>query len=192
VATTWRVALAPLLFGALASAVVALTGCGGGQGSADQTRPAIEFRTPGATTATEGVRTPSATSTPAPVGTSRPSPAATPSTTPAPTQQAATQLAAPTTPVAPPGAVTIRLRAANLAFDQASVRARAGARVTAILQNEEPGVQHNLSFTVPGLPHGETCLGPCTETQTFTAPAPSRFLFFCTVHDMTGDFFVDP
>jgi len=42
------------------------------------------------------------------------------------------------------------------------------------------------------LAHGDTCAGPCTATQTFTAPAPGRYQFFCTIHSMLGDFIVDP
>jgi plastocyanin len=73
------------------------------------------------------------------------------------------------------------------------VHARAGAQVTAVLRNQDAGVTHNLSFSVPGLAHGETCAGPCSTTQTFTAPAAGRYDFFCTIHSqMQGAFIVDP
>ena len=84
------------------------------------------------------------------------------------------------------------VRAANLAFDTGSIRVPAGARVSATMVNEDGGIDHNLSFGVPGLPHGETCRGPCTRTQTFTAPAtPGSFFFLCTIHDMFGTFVVE-
>jgi plastocyanin len=84
------------------------------------------------------------------------------------------------------------VHARNEAFDKAELRARAGAQVTAVLINEDSGVDHNLSFTVTGLDHGDTCAGPCTATQTFTAPAAGSYQFFCTIHPMVGAFIVDP
>jgi plastocyanin len=86
----------------------------------------------------------------------------------------------------------LRFRAADLAFDRSSARVPAGANVTAILQNDDTGVQHNLTFSLPGLPHGESCAGPCTETQVFKASTPGSYFFLCTIHDMSGTFIVDP
>jgi plastocyanin len=89
--------------------------------------------------------------------------------------------------------VTFQLTAQNVSFDKTEVRARAGAQVTAVLINKDGTVEHNLTFSAPGLPHGETCTGPCMATQTFTAPAPGRYNFFCNIHSsMIGDFIVDP
>ena len=59
-----------------------------------------------------------------------------------------------------PSTVSVVIHAQSLAFDVAVVRVPAGARVTATLQNDDPGVEHNLTFGVPGLPHGPTCSGP--------------------------------
>ena len=100
---------------------------------------------------------------------------------------------APPPPPPPPraNAVTLRFRAANLAFDRTSVSAPAGATVTAIMQNDDAGIEHNLTFSVPGLAHGETCNGPCSRTQTFTAPAAGSYFFLCTIHDMSGTFTVE-
>jgi plastocyanin len=73
------------------------------------------------------------------------------------------------------------------------VRARAGASITAVFTNKDAAVEHNLTFSAPGLPHGETCTGPCTASQTFTAPAAGRYNFFCNIHSqMIGDFIVEP
>ncbi len=88
--------------------------------------------------------------------------------------------------------MTLTFRAFNTQFDKTSVRVPSGATVTATLQNDDTGVQHNLTFSLPGLPHGDTCTGPCTATQTFTAATPGSYFFLCTIHDMVGTFVVDP
>ncbi|MEP6870955.1 MAG: cupredoxin domain-containing protein [Anaerolineaceae bacterium] len=81
--------------------------------------------------------------------------------------------------------------AENLAFDRSSIRVKAGTTVTAFFVNKDAGVDHNLTFSLPGLGH-PTCLGPCTTTQTFTPAAPGTFAFFCTLHaEMFGEFIVD-
>jgi len=65
--------------------------------------------------------------------------------------------------------------------------------MTAVLRNSDATIDHNLTFSVPLLPHGDTCAGPCTATQTFTAPAAGRYDFFCNVHSgMLGVFIVEP
>jgi plastocyanin len=112
---------------------------------------------------------------------------------PSPSEQAgAATLAPAATPLPRPSAVSLTFRAANLAFDQSIVRVPAGATVTATLQNDDEGVEHNLSFSLAGLAHGETCKGPCTRTQSFTAAEPGSYYFLCTLHDMVGTFIVEP
>jgi plastocyanin len=95
----------------------------------------------------------------------------------------------------------VTITARNLAYDVKSFRARAGAAVTVSLQNTDAGVAHDVTFgpapggpVALGLPHGNTCFGPCADRYTFAAPSrPGRYLFFCTVHEgMEGEFFVDP
>ena len=113
-----------------------------------------------------------------------------------PVQQAALATTAPApSPApggAPPGPVRLEITASNVQFDKAEVRAKAGAEVTAVLRNNDAGVEHNLTFSVPNLPHGETCAGPCITTQAFTAPAAGRYNFFCNIHStMLGDFVVE-
>jgi plastocyanin len=89
--------------------------------------------------------------------------------------------------------VTLQVTAQSISYDKSELHVRAGAQVTAVFTNLDATVSHNLSFNVPGLPEGETCTGPCTVTRTFTAPAPGRYNFFCTIHsNMIGDFIVDP
>jgi plastocyanin len=86
--------------------------------------------------------------------------------------------------------VNLTFVAKDLAFNRTSVTVAAGANVTATLQNDDTGVEHNLTFSIPGLAHGDTCAGPCTRTQTFKAPAAGSYFFLCTIHDMSGTFVV--
>jgi plastocyanin len=86
----------------------------------------------------------------------------------------------------------VTVRAANLAFDVSTIRVPDGATVTATLQNDDEGVEHNLSFSLAGLAHGETCKGRCMRTQTFTASGAGSYYFLCTLHDMVGTFIVEP
>lgn len=131
-------------------------------------------------------------------GPATPTPTSPPVTTPTPTATAtATPTAVPPTPTpvptrAAPAPAAITVRARDLAFDQASIRVRSGTRVTATLVNGDAGVEHNLTFSLPGLPHGDTCAGPCTASQTFIATTPGSYYFLCTMHSMVGDFIVDP
>jgi plastocyanin len=78
--------------------------------------------------------------------------------------------------------VTFNVTASLVAFNTAQLSARSGASVTVNFRNEDAGVTHDLSFGIPGLGHGHTCAGPCTDSYSFTAPAPGTYDFFCTVH----------
>ena len=88
--------------------------------------------------------------------------------------------------------MTFIVTARGQAFDAVRLDARTGSPITAILHNEDGGVAHNLTFSVPGLAHGPTCKGTCAATQSFTAPEPGTYYFLCTLHDMSGDFVVEP
>lgn len=88
--------------------------------------------------------------------------------------------------------MTLAVTAAGAAFDVATLRVRAGSAVTVVFTNNDAGVEHNLSFSIPQLPEGETCKGICTRTQMFTAPSAHKYSFFCTIHDMLGTLIVDP
>ena len=79
----------------------------------------------------------------------------------------------------------------NLAFDRSVIRVKAGTTLTANFVNKDAGVDHNLTFSLPGLGH-PTCSGPCTTSQTFTPTKPGTESFFCTIHpEMFGDFIVE-
>ncbi len=185
----WRAAASAL------AVVVIAAGCSGGS---DDDDPA-----PTALATFEGVTaTPTVTATSAPASptaarsaTAEATPTTAPTTAPTAVPTAASQpTAPPPQPTSPPrpASVTLRFRASNISFDQTLVRAPAGASVTAIMQNDDAGIEHNLSFSLPGLPHGNTCKGPCTTTQVFTPSTPGSYFFLCTLHDMSGTFIVDP
>jgi plastocyanin len=89
--------------------------------------------------------------------------------------------------------VTFNVTASLLAFSTSQLSARTGATVTVNFRNEDAAVTHDLSFGVAGLGHGHTCAGPCSDSYSFTAPAPGTYDFFCTVHfGMAGTFTVTP
>jgi plastocyanin len=133
---------------------------------------------PDATTATATSVAPTATA----VSPTQTPPAATPPASPA-------QGGLPPMPLPPP--VTISVSADANGFNVSQLMARSGASVTVNFRNNEPGEPHDLSFSIPGLGHGNTCEGPCTDSYTFTAPAAGTYDFFCTVHiDMVGTFVV--
>lgn len=176
--------------------VLLAASCGGGRSPA-ATSPTTPPATP---TAAASTPTAAATATPSAVAASTPAPpptlagpAAAPTASPTPAQPAARA-----TPVPPPtprpraSSVSLTVRAASLAFDVSTIRVPDGATVTATLQNDDPGVEHNLSFSLPGLAHGETCAGPCNRAQTFTASGAGSYYFLCTLHDMVGAFIVEP
>lgn len=183
-----------LLASGIAIALLAAS-CGGGE-SRKPTQSAITKATQTPTTSTP--RAPAATTSPTVGSTPLGAPSATAAATmivsssTAPPQGGGPTSAPEPTPPPRASSVSLTIRAANLAFDTSIVRVPAGATVTATLQNDDAGVQHNLAFSLPGLAHGETCTGPCTETQTFTATPAGSYFFLCTIHDMVGTFVVEP
>jgi plastocyanin len=57
--------------------------------------------------------------------------------------------------------------------------------VTLTLRNEDVGEEHD--WEVNNLAMTQTCVGPCTVSVTFRAPAPGSYQFICIVHpDMGG------
>jgi plastocyanin len=188
----------PLIAAALALGALFAADCGGG--STNNAELAAIATAPAPVATSEATAAATATATPpaqaaAPSAAAQAVSSAAASPTAAPATTAATQAAtapAPTPTAPPPSAQTITFTARDIAFDRSEVRVKAGTRVTAIFQNTDAGIEHNLSFSLPGLEH-PTCAGPCTTTQNFTASTPGKFAFFCTIHSqMFGDFFIDP
>lgn len=179
----------------LASVLLVAPGCAGSSDGSEPSTAALAVltATPGTATAP-----PSATADPSPAttATSTTEPQTVVSTPPPATSTGGSSASTPVpagTPAQRASAVSFTVRAFNVQFDRSTIHVPAGATVTATLQNDDPDTDHNLTFGLPGLAHGETCKGPCTRTQTFTAPAAGgSFFFLCTVHDMFGTFVVDP
>lgn len=183
-------------------AVTVLLGCVlasacGGKGSTPHPgkTPSIEVATADPSAAVTATPPPSPTAAPTATAAAADAVTTAPAATssPAPTLPADAKSPTPPPSLPPrPSAVSLTFRAASLAFDKTVVHVPAGATVTATLQNDDAGTEHNLTFSLPGLPHGETCKGPCTETQTFKAETAGSYFFLCTIHDMVGTFIVDP
>jgi plastocyanin len=95
----------------------------------------------------------------------------------------------------PAGPVSVTIIGQNLAFNQRTINASAGAQVTVTFDNQDAGVLHNIHFfanrnrTAP-LASSELRPGPATDTISFTAPAaPGTYPFICDAHPdtMTGN-----
>ncbi|MBA4181840.1 MAG: hypothetical protein C0506_14715 [Anaerolinea sp.] len=184
------------------SAAIALAAFGVSCGGASKTPPPTQAlpvpATSGPTLVTTGTA-PLATSTVAPAPAT---PTAAPSAIATATAVAAASVTSPATPAVattPPtpapqpaaGPLMITVTARDLQFDRSVIRVRAGTQLTALFQNNDAGIDHNLTFSLPGLGH-PTCTGVCTTTQTFTPAQPGTFSFFCTLHaTMFGDFIVE-
>ena len=190
-----------LLVGIAFAGALAAAACGGGNSApasptalstapsreTSQNAPTSPTSTSAAPTSTPAALT-SPAATPQAALSPQPSPA---STVPAATTPPATTAPAPTTAPPLPAVTSITVTAVNLAFDRTVIRVKAGTTLTATFVNNDVGIDHNLTFSLPGLGH-PTCTGPCTTTQTFTPARPGAFSFFCTLHaEMFGDFIVD-
>ena len=88
----------------------------------------------------------------------------------------------------PAGPVSRSISAQGLAFNTRSITVPAGSRVTVTFQNNDNLVPHDFGVSIAGVPHTETCSGPCTRSITFTAPR-GTYSFQCSLHpDMLGTF----
>lgn len=78
--------------------------------------------------------------------------------------------------------------AQGLQFSRSSITVAAGSTVTVTLQNNDTAVPHDFGVSIAGVPHSDTCSGPCTRSITFTAPR-GTYSFQCSLHpDMVGTF----
>lgn len=95
-------------------------------------------------------------------------------------------------PSGAPGSSTLQLSASNAtAFDQQAVEAPAGAPLTIVFTNKDPGAPHNVSIK-NATPAGDFIGQPIAkagETAQYSAPplAAGQYGFYCSVHpNMTG------
>lgn len=103
----------------------------------------------------------------------------------------ASAAALPERALAEDSGTSLELHAYLLAFDQTSFSVPSGSSVTVTLYNDENYIAHNLSIDLPDAVAPKACLGPCTSTLTFTAPAPGTYQLLCTLHPtMTVDLYV--
>ncbi len=115
-----------------------------------------------------------------------------------PAPAAPTQEAADSGPTTPGGPTTIDLVAKDIKFDKRSITAAVGGQVTVNFNNQDAGVQHNVSFynnksASQVIFKGDLFAGPATKTETFAAPSTAGTYFFrCDVHPdtMNGSFIV--
>ena len=92
-------------------------------------------------------------------------------------------------PPPPPGgtAVTsLTVVAKNTAFDVNQIVLKANSTITLTLDNQDPGVPHNLAILTAEngtlIFRKDWFPGPAKETWTFTSPAPGTYFFHCEVH----------
>ena len=174
---------------ALLSATAILAACSSAEtspaASSTSTATTVVERSPTATQVPPTATPEPPTATPEPPTPAPEPPAATPEP-PAPRPPATNPSPAPPPPAAGPTSLTIT--ASLLQFDRRTISVPAGSTVTVTLQNNDLAVPHDFGVSIPGVPHTETCPGPCTRSITFVAPA-GTYSFQCSLHiDMVGSF----
>jgi plastocyanin len=100
-------------------------------------------------------------------------------------------------PTSPGGATNTTILARNLTFDKRTITASVGGDVSVRLDNQDPGVIHNIAFytsrnAATKIFVGETNTGG-TINNNFKAPTtPGNYFFRCDAHpdQMTGTFVV--
>ena len=103
--------------------------------------------------------------------------------------------AAPSTPGGP---VSVRVVARNLTFDKRTINASPNSEVSVTMDNQDPGVLHNVAFYTNRSAStkifvGQTATGPAVVSESFKAPSVAGNYFFrCDAHpdQMTGSFVV--
>ena len=97
-------------------------------------------------------------------------------------------------PPPPPGGTpvtSLTVVAKTLRFDVNQFVLKANSEITLTLDNQDPGIPHNLAIltseTGTKIFGKDPFNGPAKETWTFTSPAPGTYFFHCEVHpDMKG------
>lgn len=75
--------------------------------------------------------------------------------------------------------------AKDVAFVPNALTVSAGGVVTITFENQDAGVAHDIVFFDPAgarIAGTEVATGPITQRTSFTAAAPGRYAFKCTVH----------
>jgi len=81
---------------------------------------------------------------------------------------------------------TLTVVAKTISFDVNQIVLKANSPITLTLDNQDPGIPHNLAILTSETGDkifGEAPFnGPAKETWTFTSPAPGTYFFHCEVH----------
>jgi plastocyanin len=92
-------------------------------------------------------------------------------------------------PPPPPGGTpvtSLTVVAKTISFDVTQIVLKADSTITLTLDNQAPGIPHNLAILTSE--NGTKIFGqapfagPAKETWTFTSPAPGQYFFHCEVH----------
>ena len=92
------------------------------------------------------------------------------------------------------GVQQITLRASDYRFQPSTITVHPG-QVRVIVVNEGQGAPHDWQLPTIPLDYVPLASGGQTKQATFTAPAPGRYQFVCTIHrnqGMTGTLVVTP
>ncbi len=177
-----RVARSPLTASLAILACLALAGCASSSADAGWTFAPVPSATAAASAAASGgpVASGSAPASVAPVTSASPVASAPPTT------------AASTAPsaAASGGSATVDISALNVAFEQSSVDAPAGAAFTIQFDNKDASIPHDVWIKDAGgtaVFQGAVVTGPAQATYNVPALAAGTYTFFCSIHsNMTG------
>jgi plastocyanin len=97
-----------------------------------------------------------------------------------------TNSSAPPPPAGGIPVTTLTVVAKTISFDVNEIVLKANSTITLTLDNQDPGIPHNLAILTSETGtkiFGQAPFnGPAKETWTFTSPAPGTYFFHCEVH----------
>jgi plastocyanin len=103
-----------------------------------------------------------------------------------PTAPPGTNSPAPPPPAGGTPVTSLIVVAKTISFDVNQIVLKANSTITLTLDNQDPGIPHNLAILTSETGtkiFGQAPFnGPAKETWTFTSPAPGQYFFHCEVH----------
>jgi plastocyanin len=109
-----------------------------------------------------------------------------PGGTPIPTSPPVATTSVPPPPAGGTPVTSLNVVAKNISFDLNQIILKANSTITLTLDNQDPGIPHNLAIltseTGTKIFGQAPFSGPAKETWTFTSPAPGQYFFHCEVH----------
>lgn len=170
--------------------VLTVAACSGGTSASPNTPTSV----PSPIAVVQATATPSEIPpTAEPVNEPTPEPTATPAPEPTPIPAAPVNTPTAVTSAPPPqrpaGSSTVVIVAELLAYDRTTITVPANTQVTITMQNNDPGIGHDVQ--VIGRGGTDTCTGPCSRSVTLNSGPPARYVFLCSLHPtMRGTFIV--